>query len=343
MKKRSPIFYYIGVVAGISLLVSKLVSRVFGLKETLLTNVGMFIAYELVILLLVSLGVYVYHRRKSTVPAAIPGKTKKEKKHRAVDERVEAAIWELRNTLRKNAVVLRSTAATERPEGQVSCLGRVTWQLPGEECPVDEEGNPLQALATIFVPTMPEVPAALSQVALITIFAPVEAWSEDSDEKPTLGCVFRVYSSLEGLVPCDYVSEELKTCVLTPEAVTNDMPKWPDCGGGEATWDRILALEKKHKIDYQEDICNILYMNLNKEKFPARFEAAPAVHAIYETHKIGGYPTYAQDAPEMPEGYEFVMQINYDDEAELYIGDCGSYYFYYHAEKNDWRVYADCY
>ena len=84
-------------------------------------------------------------------------------------------------------------------------------------------------------------------------------------------------------------------------------------------------------------------MNLYKEKFPARFEAAPAVHAIYETHKIGGYPTFAQGAPEIPEGYDFVMQINYDDDAELYIGDCGSYYFYYNAEKNDWRAYANCY
>lgn len=27
----------------------------------------------------------------------------------------------------------------------------------------------------------------------------------------------------------------------------------------------------------------------------------------------------------------------------LEIGDCGSYYFYYNPETNDWRVYSDCY
>ncbi len=30
-------------------------------------------------------------------------------------------------------------------------------------------------------------------------------------------------------------------------------------------------------------------------------------------------------------------------DAGLEIGDCGSYYFYYTPEINDWRVYSDCY
>lgn len=30
-------------------------------------------------------------------------------------------------------------------------------------------------------------------------------------------------------------------------------------------------------------------------------------------------------------------------DAGLEIGDCGSYYFYYNPETNDWRVYSDCY
>ena len=37
------------------------------------------------------------------------------------------------------------------------------------------------------------------------------------------------------------------------------------------------------------------------------------------------------------------MQISSDDNAGLEIGDCGSYYFYYNPETNDWRVYSDCY
>ena len=37
------------------------------------------------------------------------------------------------------------------------------------------------------------------------------------------------------------------------------------------------------------------------------------------------------------------MQIASDFDAGLYIADCGIYYFYYNAEKNDWRVYAESY
>lgn len=35
------------------------------------------------------------------------------------------------------------------------------------------------------------------------------------------------------------------------------------------------------------------------------------------------------------------MQVLLD--SGLDIGDCGSYYFYYNPETNDWRVYSDCY
>ena len=35
------------------------------------------------------------------------------------------------------------------------------------------------------------------------------------------------------------------------------------------------------------------------------------------------------------------MQVLLDSGLE--IGDCGSYYFYYNPETNDWRVYSDCY
>ena len=94
----------------------------------------------------------------------------------------------------------------------------------------------------------------------------------------------------------------------------------PDCGGKEL-WEEICEHEICRGKCYQDDI------------YPTD----------YETHKLGGYPTYAQGAPELPVGYEFVLQISHDDNAGLEIGDCGSYYFYYNPETNDWRVYSDCY
>lgn len=293
----------------------------------------LFAVYGLLILLSLALGGYICKK------LVIYGNSRRRVRR---DACMRIAISDLRNTLRKDAIVLRSSLAAELPEGTRSCLGRVTWQLPGEKQPVDAEGKLLKPFATIFVPNLPGVPAALRNVALITVFAPEEAWSENPEKQPQLGCVIRTYSTLDGLVPCNYVSDELKTCVLTPEAVTNDMPKWPDCGGSEAVWDAIGNLEKKYKVDYREDICTI-YETRIKEKFPPDFRSDGDKCAVYETHKIGGYPTYAQDPIEIPEDYPFVMQINSDFDAGLYIADCGSYYFYYNAEKNDWRVCADSY
>ena len=228
---------------------------------------------------------------------------------------------ELRQKLNREAILFRSRAALGEPAGTQSWLGRVTWQHPGEERPVDAEGTPLESLATIFVRDLPYVPAPLRKLELITIFAPQEAWAMVPEEEPRLGCVIRGYASVENLEPCDYESSELTPCILTPEHVGNDIPKWPDCGGSKELWEEICEHEICRGKDYQDDI------------YPKD----------YETHKLGGYPTYAQGAPELPESYEFVLQISHDDNAGLDIGDCGNYFFYYNASENDWRVYADCY
>lgn len=233
----------------------------------------------------------------------------------------ESSVNQVRRMLQKEAVILRSSAAPLELNGDVSCLGCVTRRLPGEEWPTDVEGNRLEPLATIFVPDLPGVPEALSKVALITIFAPLEAWAEDPKEKTKLGCVIRTYSDLIGVESCHYVSETLKPCILTPEAVADDMPKGPSCGGGRKVWKQVEVLEKKHKLDYLRDVCS----------------------ADYETHKLGGYPTYVQGKPDIPKRYPFVLQISHDDAAGLEVADGGSYYFFYNPDKKDWRVYADFY
>lgn len=43
------------------------------------------------------------------------------------------------------------------------------------------------------------------------------------------------------------------------------------------------------------------------------------------------------------DGYEFVMQISSDDNAEFNIIDSGNFYFAYNPDKNDWAVYCDFY
>ena len=320
MKNQYPLLCDIIVIIGITFFLSHVVARVFGWKEILLANTKLLIGYELTLLLIASLGLYCYKRGiKSEQPEVQTGQ-ETAKPVPGIDNQ-EATIAELREKMRKKAIVLRSSPVNELPEGYASCIGRVTWQLPGEEWPVDEEGNRLEPLATLFVPDLPGVPQALRHLALITIFAPEEGWAEDPEEKPQLGCVIRAYPTLEGLVPCDYVAASMKTCLLTPEAVANDMPKWPDCGGSDELWSEVCEFEIHQNLDYQEDM---------REN-------------IYETHKLGGYPTYAQGAPDIPEGYAYVMQISSDDNAGLEIGDCGSYYFFYNPAKGEWRVHMDCY
>lgn len=339
MKKLRSFLYNAFVIIGWTLLISKLVSRAFGLKETLIAHPGLLIGYELTILLAVSLGLFWYKKLKKAEKSECGQAEQEPQKDLSA---CKDDIVSIRQTLRKPAVVLRSNPVSEMPEGYISCLGSVTWQLPGEEWPVDAEGNRLEPLATLFVPDMPGVPEALRQVALITVFAPEEAWAELPTEKPQLGCVIRTYPTLEGLVPCQCVSSIWNTCTLTPEAVSNDMPFGRCSGGGDAMWDKIIELEENHHIEYEEDICDAAYATDEMRPLPAGFFGNPALHATYETHKIGGYPTFIQDGGE-PEGYPFVLQINWDSEAGLDIGDAGSYYFFYNAEKNDWLVTADFY
>lgn len=119
----------------------------------------------------------------------------------------------------------------------------------------------------LFVPDLPGVPEPLRNVALITIFAPKEAWAEDPDE-PTLGCVIRTNASLEGLVPCDYVSRAWKTCILPPEAVSNDMPRGCSDGGDDEMWDKILELEERESFEYDEDVCDAMYDSFNIGECP---------------------------------------------------------------------------
>lgn len=160
MKRFFPILGDIWMLAVLILLVLKLV-RVFGGRGVSADNMDWLIGGGAAIFLVAVLGWYCRKRFFS-------GRNSSRERRR--DACAEAAAREWRAKWRRDAVILRSTPATELPEGKVSCLGRVTWQLPGEEQPVDAEGKPLDPLATIFVSDLPGVPKALRKVALITVF-----------------------------------------------------------------------------------------------------------------------------------------------------------------------------
>lgn len=228
-------------------------------------------------------------------------------------------VSELRRQLYRRAVVFRSIAPHEPTKEKENWLGRVTWQLPGEGRPLDSKGKPLIPLATLFINDLPFIPPALEKLALITIFAPQDPW--DAYDEPLRGCIVRAYATTDGLERCNYTAAEFTPCLLIPKLVENDMPVFPDCGGSEIIWDMINKIERVQGVDYEEDI----------------------MEADYEIHKIGGYPTYEQAAPQFSEDYAFVLQICSDTRAGLNLFDCGKYYYYYNAQQNAWRVHADCY
>lgn len=331
--KRSLI--HILAVFGTALLFYQISMRLFGLREILLSHPAWRPGYLAVITIL---AVYGYRRifGQEDETGEKPCKTKRH------DTPTEEEIADIRRTFRRPAVVLRSTLVTELPEGYVSCLGRVTWQLPGEEWPTDADGKRLEPLATLFVPDLPAVPEPLRKVALITIYAPFEN-DIDPAEDPMMGCVVRSYTSLEGLQACDAVSSEWKTCLLTPVSVENDMPTGGGIDDAEAAdeWDRF---EEKFGDDcYDKQVCHAHYGPYRLPAVPSDDLEKADLYAVFETHKFGGHPTYCQEAPEREADYPFVLQINSDAEAGLDIGDCGSYYFYYNAKENKWQVHEDFY
>lgn len=330
-------------VIGLALLFSKLISRLFGLRahpDWLVAHPVWIAVYLAAMLTLAGGCVYGYHRLFGEKDESC----REEYQEKVYPAPSEEDIAAARRLCSKPAVVLRSTSVNELPAGYVSCLGRVAWQLPGEEWPTDAEGKRLEPLATLFVPDLPAVPDALKKVALITIYAPFAEYI-DPDEDPRMGCVIRTYASLEGLRPCNAVSTHWKTCLLTPVSVVHDMPDFiiDSDEKGEAQ-EAYAAFFKKFGYDnYAAQVCNAHYETCATPDVAAADIANSDLYAVFETHKFGGYPTYRQDTVERPDGYPYVMQIHSDVAAELNIGDVGSYYFYYNAEKNDWRVEMDCY
>ena len=106
MNKLRTALYNIFAVIGLTLLVSKMVSRLLGLKEKLTGNVWYIVGYELAILLMVLLGIYLYKQftGEEAARAASVSSDKPEKKQLSRDEKLAESIRELRGKLPKEAV-----------------------------------------------------------------------------------------------------------------------------------------------------------------------------------------------------------------------------------------------
>lgn len=230
-------------------------------------------------------------------------------------------IEEIKENLRKKAVIFETGGIRPTNALSESWIGSVRWKKEGEEPPIDKNGKAMTPLACIFIKGLPYVPKELKEIALVTIFMCRDVFEYTQENDLGSGFVIRTYSDLEGLVPCQWDSDWIKPFPLVPKLVQNDYPIWDNGGIPDDLFDEILALEEVKEIEYFEDICE----------------------EIYAQHKIGGYPAFCQSGYWFGDEYEYVMQISSDAKAGLNIVDSGSFYFFYHPEKQDWKVYCDFY
>lgn len=231
-------------------------------------------------------------------------------------------IEEIKKRLKKKACLYCSERIKNNNKNYESWIGKVCYEQKGEIYPVDELGNEMIPLITLFIDNENYIPESLKGIKLITIFVSVESLDHIDDENLDKWFCFRMYNNLENLVRCEYTSEEIKPCPLSVKYIDDDMPEKNDIEYiDEQLYDRIIELEDDEEIDYDNDIRNNSIM----------------------THKIGGYPDSIQGDVGFDDGYEFVIEITSDENAEFNIIDFGNFYFGYNKNLDKWKVVCDFY
>lgn len=224
-------------------------------------------------------------------------------------------IEEIKNKLRKKAVVFQTGGA--RPENTIkqSWIGKVNLGYAEEVSPLDINQQPMFPLMQLYLVDLPFIPQALQNTKVLTVFI-----SSDFLDNPEGNFCIREYLNLEDLVQKDFGGsyEGVKSFPLFPQLLENDYPAW-DSDIPSDLANIILHMEEKG-IDYYEDI---------QEKKEVM-------------HKIGGYANYCQGDNEFEAGYEFVLQIASDYKAGLCIMN-GNIYFAKNSATNQWRANWDSY
>lgn len=226
-------------------------------------------------------------------------------------------IEELKDKLKRKAVIFETGGFMPTNEIGESWIGAVKWKLPDDEIPKDKSGNDMLPLATLFTGYLEYVPSEISDVVLCNVFISPDICNHLINMEGYY-CV-KTYKSVEGLEPCSWVNNEIQAFPLKGKLVEDDYPQW-DGGMDPELEDAVIELEESEGLDYYEDIHN----------------------QDYSMHKVGGYPAYIQSG-DWEKHYEFMFQISSDDKAQLNIVDGGSYYFFYSKDLGIWDMQCDFY
>ena len=201
-------------------------------------------------------------------------------------------IKEIKNKLRKKAVVFQTGGARPENSFRQSWIGKVKLGYTEEACPVDINLQPMFPLMQLCLADLPFIPQVLQNTKVLTVFI-----SSDFFDDPEGNFCIREYPTLEDLVEKDFGGsiEGVKPFPLFPQLIENDFPAWYSDDISSDLADIILRMEKEEGIKYFEDI----------------YEKNEVMH------KIGGYANYCRGSDGFKAGYEFVLQIASDFKAGL--------------------------
>ena len=125
-------------------------------------------------------------------------------------------IKEIKDKLRKKAVVFQTGGA--RPEDTInqSWIGKVNVGYADEALPLDVNQNPMSPLMQLCLIDLPFIPKALKRTKILTVFI-----SQEFLDKPEKSFCIREYPTLEGLVKKDFGGsfERVKPFPLFPKLI----------------------------------------------------------------------------------------------------------------------------
>jgi len=217
----------------------------------------------------------------------------------------------LRNRLSKPASLIEVGGMRPPTDPAVSWFGAVHLGAADAQWP-RWQGAPMAPVAQLNLREAPFLPAALQDIALLTVFAANVALN--GGEPNGDGWLVRAYPALDGLVPLAMPAEAraplteigcerpLKTLPIRYSLLAADVPDWPDVPDDVSVPDEIEAAWEEHFV----------------------------AHA---GSKLGGWPALLQDrivwAPfdDHPANPEYAFQIAAEPKAGFELFGDGIWYF----------------
>ncbi|MFY0662099.1 MAG: hypothetical protein JXR15_16520 [Shimia sp.] len=185
------------------------------------------------------------------------------------------------------------------------------WSLPDETLPVcAESGTQMVPFLQIRTNSLPHVPTALKDTALVTLWIDPNA-DGLFDAKNGTGFCLRTYNSLEGLCPISAASGSASPFPTFPVFWQSPLAEQP-------TW---------------EDMVDHVSYDIACAKDDDWFCKSPHLSPAYEHArttlpiKIGGWPDWIQ-SPDWPDEATFAFQIYSSDKGKFNYLDSGSLYLF---------------